>query len=236
MSIVACSVGGCEKLTGMKGTARGWCSMHYNRWLRNGDPLVRTQRIIIESCIIDGCNKPHDAKGLCVAHITNMRRYGSPIRRKPGEVVDGKKICKECKKDLPVSTFYRMRDAYNARCAPCASDWAKAYRETRIEIVRSQARAAGARRPLQRRDAARKRRARLREVSTEEVSSILVYDRDGWVCGICQTSIPRVTVWPHPLSPSLDHIQAISVGGDHSYANTQASHLACNMSKGARAA
>ena len=33
-----CSIDGCEGVTGVPGTARGWCSKHYNRWQRHGDP------------------------------------------------------------------------------------------------------------------------------------------------------------------------------------------------------
>ena len=234
MSNATCSIDGCEKLAGRRGTARGWCQMHYNRWLRNGDPLIRTQRTIITNCTIDGCNKPHDAKGLCSAHITMLRRHGVPIRRKPGSIVDGRKICLRCEEDKPVAEFYPMGQKLGPRCKPCTAIHAKAYRETRIEIVRQQAREAAARRPLQRRDAARKRRALVRSASVEDVESIAVYDRYGWICGICRVAIPRVAIWPHPRSPSLDHIQALSAGGEHSYSNTQASHLACNMSKGAR--
>lgn len=236
MSIIACSVEECEKPTGHKGTARGWCQMHYNRWLRNGDPLVRTQRTFIAECTMDGCDKPHDAKGLCSAHITMLRRHGTTTKRKRGSVVDGRKICAECAEEFPISNFYTVGKSLNSRCIPCYSAKVKAYRESRIEIVRAQGRASAALRAPARRDAAKKRRALVRQVTVEDVSSIAVYDRDQWTCGICNEDIPRVTIWPHPLSPSLDHIQALSLGGDHSYSNTQASHLVCNMSKGARAA
>lgn len=234
MPIVACSIEGCEKHTGIAGTARGFCSKHYNRFLRNGDPLIRTQRTITSECTVEGCGKPHDAKGLCSAHITILRRHGVLFRRKPGAVVDGKKICPGCGEDKPTSDYYRRGTNLTSRCKPCAATYSKAFRESRIETVREQARAAAARRPLQRRDAARKRRASLRAVAVENVSAMDVFDRDEWMCGICSHPIPRVVTWPHPLSPSLDHILALSMGGNHSYANTQASHLACNMSKGAR--
>lgn len=34
-----CSIHGCLE----KHLAKGWCSMHYNRWLRHGDPLARVR-------------------------------------------------------------------------------------------------------------------------------------------------------------------------------------------------
>jgi len=203
--------------------------------LRNGDPSIRTLRATIELCTVIGCGKPHDARGLCSAHVTSLRRHGSAIApRARGRIVDGNKICRDCAEDLPLSEFYPVAKSWNSRCKPCLAIQRKAYRDSRPDIVRAQSRASAAKRPLQRRDAARKRRATLREVTVEDVESMAVYDRDGWACGICEIGIPRVTVWPHPLSPSLDHITAISRGGHHSYSNTQAAHLACNMSKGAR--
>lgn len=231
-----CSVPDCIGVTGIKGTARGYCSMHYNRWRRNGDPLIQTQRPITESCSVDGCQKPHDARGYCTAHITNLRRHGTPTPRQKGRPLNGMKICADCQQDRPVSDFYPAGPSLQARCKSCASLRAKAYRQSRIEIVREQARLSASRRPLQRRDAARKRRALRQAARVEDVNSQEVFERGAWACGICAEPIPRVVLWPHPLSPSLDHIVPLSLGGAHSYENTQPAHLACNMSKGARAA
>lgn len=34
-----CSIEGCNK----KHESRGWCKMHYKRWMRHGDPLIKLQ-------------------------------------------------------------------------------------------------------------------------------------------------------------------------------------------------
>lgn len=70
-------------------------------------------------------------------------------------------------------------------------------------------------------------------VEYEVVSRIVVYERDGWRCGICRRRIRRTLRHPHPQSASLDHIVPMSLGGPHTYVNCQAAHLVCNLSKAA---
>lgn len=61
-----------------------------------------------------------------------------------------------------------------------------------------------------------------------------VFERDGWVCGICDGPVDRELRWPDPWSPSLDHIVPMARGGQHLLENVQCAHLRCNISKGAR--
>lgn len=84
------------------------------------------------------------------------------------------------------------------------------------------------------RETAKARRALKRGARVESFTSAEIYERDGWVCGICSEPIPRGAIWPDRLSVSLDHIIPISLGGEHSMANVQASHLGCNSRKGNR--
>lgn len=58
-------------------------------------------------------------------------------------------------------------------------------------------------------------------------------DRDGRDCGICGENIPHVE-YPHPLSPSIDHIVPLSKRGPHTLTNARATHLVCNVRRGAR--
>lgn len=58
--------------------------------------------------------------------------------------------------------------------------------------------------------------------------------RDGFRCGICSDRVDMARVWPHPLSPSLDHVVPLSEGGTHEPANVQLAHLRCNTAKGNR--
>lgn len=73
----------------------------------------------------------------------------------------------------------------------------------------------------------------------EHFTSREVFERDGWICGICHEPIDRDAVWPAPGSASLDHVIPLRppapwLPGTHTLDNAQAAHLACNMSKGNR--
>lgn len=72
------------------------------------------------------------------------------------------------------------------------------------------------------------RRARKRNAFVESVHPATVFARGGGACGICSLPIDPTSKW------HIDHIVPLSRGGEHSYANTQPAHAACNMHKGAR--
>lgn len=55
--------------------ARGWCGMHYKRWLRSGSP-VRGERPRI--CAVPACERSAKSRGWCHAHYQRWRRSGDP--------------------------------------------------------------------------------------------------------------------------------------------------------------
>lgn len=67
----------------------------------------------------------------------------------------------------------------------------------------------------------------------QSIDPLLVYERDGWRCGICGKPVNSDLAFPHPYSASLDHIQPLAQGGAHTYSNVQCSHFICNSRKGA---
>ena len=71
------------------------------------------------------------------------------------------------------------------------------------------------------------RRAKKRGAFIEVVEPLVVYERDGGVCGICARQIAKGHQW------HVDHIVPIAKGGVHSYANVQLAHALCNSKKGA---
>lgn len=78
------------------------------------------------------------------------------------------------------------------------------------------------------------REARLRSARAERFDPREIYERDHWTCGICNGSVDPTLEHPHPLSASLDHVIPVSLGGDHTRANTRCTHLTCNVRRGNR--
>jgi hypothetical protein len=78
----------------------------------------------------------------------------------------------------------------------------------------------------------KRRKARLRGARLgEPVSVWALFARDGGLCGLCGQSVDRTVKWPHPSSPSVDHVLPLSVGGSDSSDNLQLAHLGCNLKK-----
>lgn len=58
-------------------------------------------------------------------------------------------------------------------------------------------------------------------------------DRDGWRCHLCRHRVRRDLAYPHPRSPSFDHLVPVSDGGEDRRENLRLAHLGCNSSRGA---
>lgn len=69
-----------------------------------------------------------------------------------------------------------------------------------------------------------RRRTRLRGAFVEDVDRRIVLEGARGVCGWCSEPVD-------PTTFHVDHIVALVHGGEHSYANTQPVHPACNYEK-----
>lgn len=68
-----CKIDGCKKTV----KAKGMCSMHHQRWWRNGDPKF-LKRDIKKVCKVDDCGEDAKCKGYCTVHYARWRKYGDP--------------------------------------------------------------------------------------------------------------------------------------------------------------
>jgi hypothetical protein len=76
------------------------------------------------------------------------------------------------------------------------------------------------------------RRARLAGATViERFDRDEVFERDGWVCGICRMPVDRQADPLDPASPTVDHVIPLSQGGQHTLTNVQCACLRCNSAK-----
>jgi 5-methylcytosine-specific restriction endonuclease McrA len=76
------------------------------------------------------------------------------------------------------------------------------------------------------------RRAMLKRAFVEPVSMFRLRQRDEDRCRICGEPVNFERRPPDPSAATIDHVIALSKGGEHSYGNTQLAHLRCNTAKG----
>lgn len=58
----------------------GWCSKHYRRYQRHGDPLGGDAfKGLGETCVVAGCDRDVVARGFCGKHYQRFRVYGDPL-------------------------------------------------------------------------------------------------------------------------------------------------------------
>lgn len=61
-----------------------------------------------------------------------------------------------------------------------------------------------------------------------------IFDRDRWRCHICRRKLTAKHKWPHPWSPSIDHLLPLTRGGEHVPENVATACLRCNIAKSNR--
>lgn len=73
-----CKIDDCDR----PARGRGWCSTHWMRWRKHGDPLTvmppRAGNKRQDHCDVPGCEAPHHAGGYCGSHYARLKQYGDP--------------------------------------------------------------------------------------------------------------------------------------------------------------
>lgn len=114
------------------------------------------------------------------------------------------------------------------------TDYYKTYRLAHKKVLADWQRTYRRKYPEKPRVLCRKYRALKRGNSHEPYAETYIYERDGWICGICGRKINKRLKRPNLLSKSIDHIIPLSKGGADAPTNVQAAHLRCNMIKQAQ--
>jgi hypothetical protein len=76
-----------------------------------------------------------------------------------------------------------------------------------------------------------RRRVQAPALYLENIDREFVYLRDNGCCRICGERIDLTLPTHHADSFTIDHIEPVSAGGEHSYENVRAAHLRCNVSE-----
>lgn len=58
---------------------RGYCSLHWKRWYKHGDPLAVKPKRSPVFCSVEGCSRKHCGHGYCEKHMDRFLKYGDPL-------------------------------------------------------------------------------------------------------------------------------------------------------------
>lgn len=249
-----CAVQTCDKLA----KARGWCDAHYFRWRTSGDvqadkPLRRSPNPGAP-CLVEGCPRKSCTHGMCQPHRDRATGKTNPATRVRNRAADRTCSVAGCEarvhaRDYCAGHHTRWLASGDARpdvplrplkpvvggCSEpgcdkasfarglCPTDYHRKHRIARPDVYQ----AANCRR-------SNRKRAVAHGGKSAPVNRFEIFERDGWVCGVCGDAIDPTLVRPDMRSVSLDHIVPLARGGDHVPENCQAAHLGCNISKGCR--
>jgi len=229
-----CSIESCED---SRIVARGWCSRHYTRFTRYGDANfrikgeIRDGRKICPSCVADVPMADYTQGSAYCRKCVADRKRARPLPEKvPYPMVH----CIQCAAEFEP----RAGNVYCCSYA-CTRSRAAAMDRRKLALSGRDAANAASRKwaaANKEKTFANSHRYRARKISAflEDVDRQVVLDRDGWICQICGLPIDPGAKSLDPMSKSIDHRVPLVHGGLHSYENCQASHLFCNLSKGAR--
>lgn len=76
------------------------------------------------------------------------------------------------------------------------------------------------------------RRARKLGTVVEKFDRKEIFERDNYVCHICDEPTDATVRHPSPLAPTIDHVIPLAKGGTHTRDNIKTAHSRCNVAKG----
>lgn len=207
----------CESSTFL---ARQMCRKHYLRAYKMqnfDDPWDHYRPYgvpeVTPECKWLGCGRPSKYAGFCSRDYSRAKALGNRVDPWTEWVTDG--ICEVCGKSWSGARRREKRVCSNA-CN--AKSWALKNPERHRALKM---------------DSVRRRRARMAGVEVEYFTVEDVRMASGDDCYLCGERINYRLKFPHPMSPSVDHVIPISAGGPHSLSNCAMTHMGCNNKKNA---
>lgn len=156
------------------------------------------------TCSIDGCVKPHRARGLCASHYNQTHCKDRHAPKPTNCTVCGKSIMRAHKSNRRPTCSPQCRHALSQQDYTRTSD----YNTWAME----RARRAGA-------------------TIVEDINNLTVFERDKWTCYICNEPVNKDADCYDPRSATVDHIIPLSAGGQHTMDNVKLACLHCNSAK-----
>lgn len=257
MSIIACSVEGCERVK----IRYGHCEPHLIELHKSGSEFG------LPACVWPGCELLGLTRSMCSKHYARAKivkdyeapwvawevresaRSASAEARKnaiciwPGCEAKGDHARGFCKPDYQratnMGTFHEPWKLWNpgGNCVVCGI-WfdgtihGQKFCSSRCNTLNWKSDNADRVRELGR-EHVRRRRAVTRGLHAEKFTDKQVRERSGDRCYLCGKKIDFTLSHPHRKSPSVDHITPISKGGTHTLDNVAMTHLDCNLRKSA---
>ena len=207
----------CESMTLL---ARKMCRKHYLRAYKMGNFVDPWDHYLpygvpaeVPPCKWPGCDRLSKYVGFCSRDYSRAKALGNYVDPWTEWVTDG--TCEVCGK-----TWTGARNRNKRVCSNTCS--AKAWARENPERHRAN-----------KMDAVRRRRARIAGVEVEHFTVQDIRMAHGDDCYLCGKPINYRLKFPHPMSPSVDHIMPISAGGPHSLSNCAMTHMGCNNKKNA---
>lgn len=208
----------------------------------------------MKTCTVEGCSKPNRARGLCVTHYNQQHQ---PDRHRKVTLACAK-CGAPCEKEPTRSRRYKelfcslaCRNYYVPRRILAARKLARAARGTHGQLwvggdchccgMAFVGAGASARycssecwRIQRNRRSDARGRARRAGIKHVPYSNVDIFRRDRWTCHLCLKRVRRDVHYLHPLSPTIDHLIPVSVGGDDAPYNVKCAHRSCNTKRGVK--
>ena len=206
------------------------------------------------TCTIDGCEKPHRARGLCSTHYNAEhqpnRHPAEDVRcAQCGVVVNKRRDSRRPQRfcSLICRDVWRIETGSNPapptqtiRFIPFPPDHPAAWIGKSCPLAESTCRECGLRfmhKPRQGRVLCSRRcveATRLaRKLGRKRIKRVSIFVRDNYMCWICDRPTSPTYSSRDLMSPTVDHLVPVAFGGGDEPENLATAHMICNSTRGA---